>query len=74
MCINLDHKVPCKLLESHAGLVFLQIDQSCSVYRNCPKSHHYTILTRPMKSSKHKPVIKKIESCDMQDSAWRGLG
>ena len=44
MCINLDHKVPCKLLESHAGLVFLQIDQSCSVYRNCPKSHHLIII------------------------------
>ena len=44
VCINLDHKVPCKLLESHAGLVFLQIDQSCSVYCNCPKSHHLIII------------------------------
>ena len=37
-------------------------------------SDHYTILARPMISSEHKPVIKKIESRDMRDSAWRALG
>ena len=37
-------------------------------------SDHYTILARPMISSDHKPVIKKIESRDMRDSAWRALG
>ena len=32
------------------------------------------MLARPMISSEHKPVIKKIESPDMRDSAWRALG
>ena len=36
-------------------------------------SDHYTILARPMLSSRHKPVIK-IESRDMRDTAWRALG
>ena len=36
-------------------------------------SNHYTILARPMLSSRHKPVIK-IESRDMRDTAWRSLG
>ena len=31
------------------------------------------MLARPMISSEHKPVIKKIESRD-RDSAWRALG
>ena len=35
-------------------------------------SDHYTILARPMLSSRHKPVIK-IESRDMRDTAWRAL-
>ena len=37
-------------------------------------SDHYTILAKPINSLKHKPVINKIESRDMRDSAWRALG
>ena len=36
-------------------------------------SDHYTILSGLMISSEHKLVIKKIESRDMRDSAWRAL-
>ena len=37
-------------------------------------SDHYTILAKPINSLKHKPVINKIESRDIRDSAWRALG
>lgn len=37
-------------------------------------SDQHTILARPIITSEHKPIIKKIESRDMRNSAWHALG
>lgn len=56
---------------------FLQIDRKLFSVSQLPKvasSDHHTILAKPMSSPEHNPVIKKIESRNMRDSAWRLLG